>query len=157
MRAGAASRRSTATTRAVAPKSYWPLAHLFIALLSPKTTFQIIGPWGTNVTKKKANPAKPVTRVTTRRLGSKMAAGTDSTSDQFQFRLPDGMRDQLAEAATANGRSLNDEIIHRLTQSLERDGMQKKLSQHLKIQGDRLAKVEEEIADLVQQLRLNDD
>jgi hypothetical protein len=35
--------------------------------------------------------------------------------------------------------------------------MQKKLSQHLKIQGDRLAKVEEEIADLVQQLRLNDD
>ncbi len=86
-----------------------------------------------------------------------MAAGTDSTSDQFQFRLPDGMRDQLSEAATANGRSLNDEIIHRLTQSLERDGMQKKLSQHLKIQGDRLAKVEEEIADLVQQLRLNDD
>jgi hypothetical protein len=67
------------------------------------------------------------------------------------------MRDQLAEAATANGRSLNDEIIHRLTQSLERDGMQKKLSQHLKIHGDRLAKVEEEIADLVQQLRLNDD
>ena len=67
------------------------------------------------------------------------------------------MRDHLAEAATANGRSLNSEIIHRLTQSLERDGRQEKLSRHLNMQGDRLAKVEEEIAALVQQLRLNDD
>jgi len=67
------------------------------------------------------------------------------------------MRDQLAETATANGRSLNDEIIHRLAQSLERDGRREKLSQHLKIQGNRLVKVEEEIAALVQQLRLNDD
>jgi len=67
------------------------------------------------------------------------------------------MRDQLAEAATANAHSLNDEIIQRLTQSLERDGRQQKLSQHLKIQGNRLAEVEEEIAALVQQLRLSDD
>jgi hypothetical protein len=67
------------------------------------------------------------------------------------------VRDQLAEAAAANGRSLNGEIIHRLTQSLERDGMHKNLSQRLKIQGDRLAKMEEEIGALVQQLRLNDD
>ena len=107
--------------------------------------------------KEKANPAKSVTRVTARRLESKMAIGTGSTSDRFQLRLPDGMRNQLAEAATANGRSLNGEIIHRLTQSLERDGMQKKLSQHLKAQGDRLAKVEQEIGALVEQLRLNDD
>ena len=107
--------------------------------------------------KKKTNPAKSVTRVTARRLEPKMAAGTSSTSDRFQLRLPDGIRDQLTEAATANGRSLNSEIIHRLTQSLERDGRQEKLSQHLKIQGNRLAKVEEEIAALVQQLRLSDD
>ena len=107
--------------------------------------------------RKKANPAKSVTRVTARRLEPKMAAGTGSTSDRFQLRLPDGMRDQLAEAATANARSLNDEIIQRLTQSLERDGRQQKLSQHLKIQGNRLAEVEEEIAALVQQLRLSDD
>ena len=107
--------------------------------------------------KKKANPAKSVARVTARRLQPKMATGTSSTSDRFQLRLPDGMRDQLAEAATASGRSLNGEIIHRLTQSLERDERQKKLSQHLKIQGDRVAKVEEEIAALVQQLRLSDD
>ena len=107
--------------------------------------------------KKKTKAAKSVTRVRARRLEPKVSAGTGSTSDRFQLRLPDGMRDHLAEAATANGRSLNGEIIHRLMQSLERDGRQEKLSQHLKIQGNRLAKVEEEIAALVQQLRLNDD
>jgi hypothetical protein len=63
------------------------------------------------------------------------------------------MREKLAEAATANGRSLNGEIIHRLTESLERDET-KKLSDHLRTQGDRLAKVEEGIAALVEQLRL---
>jgi hypothetical protein len=63
------------------------------------------------------------------------------------------MRDKLAEAAKTNGHSLNSEIIHRLTRSLEREEVQKKLSNHLKIQGDRLAKVEGEIAALVEQLR----
>jgi Arc-like DNA binding dprotein len=105
------------------------------------------------VIKKTAKPPKSVTPATARRPQSKKAG---STSDQVQLGLPDGMRDQLAEAATANERSLDGEIIHRLMQSLERDAMQKKLSQHLKTQGDRLAKVEEEIAALVEQLRLND-
>jgi hypothetical protein len=63
------------------------------------------------------------------------------------------MQDKLAEAATANGRSLNGEIVRRLTESLERDET-KKLSDHLRTQGDRLAKVEGEIAALVEQLRL---
>jgi hypothetical protein len=62
------------------------------------------------------------------------------------------MRDKLAEAAAANGRSLNDEIVDRLTQSLERDEL-KKLSDHLKARGDRLSEVEEGIAALVEQLR----
>jgi len=103
--------------------------------------------------KKKVSLAKSVQRVRGRRLESKKATGVERTLDQFQFHLPDLMRDKLAEAATANGRSLNDEIIHRLTHSLERDEM-KKLSDHLKTRGDRLAKVEEEIAALVEQLRL---
>jgi hypothetical protein len=107
------------------------------------------------VAKEKAKRAKSV--VTVRRFESKSATGTGGTSDRFQLRLPDGMRDQLAEAATANERSLNSEIIHRLAQSLERDGMPKRLSQHLKTQGDRIAKVEDEIASLVEQLRQNDD
>jgi hypothetical protein len=99
------------------------------------------------VAKKKANPEKSVTRVIARRLVPKKA------TDQFLLRLPEPMREKLAEAATANGRSLDGEIIHRLTRSLERDEMQKKLSDHLKAQGDRLAKVEEEIAALVEKLR----
>ena len=103
--------------------------------------------------KKKVSLAKSVQRVRGRRLESKKATGVERTLDQFQFHLPDLMRDKLAEAATANGRSLNDEIIHRLTQSLERDEM-KKLSDHLKTRDDRLAKVEEKIAALVEQLRL---
>jgi len=64
------------------------------------------------------------------------------------------MRDKLVEAA--NGRSLNDEIIQRLAQSLERDEMQR-LSERLKAQGDRLAKFEGEIASMVERLRLSDD
>jgi hypothetical protein len=66
------------------------------------------------------------------------------------------MRDKLAEAAMANGCSLNGEIIHRLTQSLERDEVQK-LSDRLKAQGDRIAKFEGDIAAIVEQLRLRDD
>ena len=101
--------------------------------------------------KKKATLPKSVTHVAPR---IKKATGTGRTSDRFQLRLPEGMRDKLVEAA--NGRSLNDEIIQRLTQSLERDEMQK-LSDRLKAQGDRLAKFEGEIASMVEQLRLRDD
>ena len=101
--------------------------------------------------KKKADLPTSVTQVAPR---IKKATGTVRSSDRFQLRLPEGMRDKLVEAA--NGRSLNDEIIHRLTQSLERDEMQK-LSDRLKAQGDRLAKFEGEIASMVEQLRLRDD
>ena len=73
------------------------------------------------------------------------ATATGKRADRVQFRLPEGMRDKLVEAATANGRSLNEEIIERLAQSLERDEIQR-LSDHLKAQGDRLAKFEGEIA-----------
>lgn len=33
-------------------------------------------------------------------------------SDKFMLRLPDGMRSRIAEAAKANGRSMNAEIVH---------------------------------------------
>jgi plasmid stability protein len=105
----------------------------------------------TSVAKKKATLPKSVTLAA---LRTKKATATGRTSDRFQLRLPEGMRDKLVEAA--NGRSLNDEIIERLTQSLERDEMQK-LSDRLKAQGDRLAKFEGEIASMVEQLRLCDD
>ncbi|PPA77677.1 hypothetical protein C4E15_06630 [Achromobacter spanius] len=34
--------------------------------------------------------------------------------DKFMLRLPDGMRDQIARDAKANGRSMNAEIVARL-------------------------------------------
>lgn len=39
------------------------------------------------------------------------------TAEQFVVRFPDGMRDRIAEAAKANGRSMNAEIVHRLQES----------------------------------------
>jgi hypothetical protein len=38
-------------------------------------------------------------------------------ADKFVVRFPDGMRDQLKEAAAENGRSMNNEIVHRLGQT----------------------------------------
>jgi hypothetical protein len=103
------------------------------------------------VAKKKATLPKPATGVAP---AKKKATATVRAADRLQIRLPEAMRDKLVEAA--NGRSLNDEIIQRLTQSLERDEMQK-LSDRLKAQGDRLAKFEGDIAAMVEQLRLRDD
>jgi Arc-like DNA binding domain len=62
------------------------------------------------------------------------------------------MRDKLAEAAVANLRSLGDEIIHRLTQSIERDEAQK-LSARLEAEGDHITKFEGDIAAIVAQLK----
>ena len=49
-----------------------------------------------------------------------MATDTSSTgrsSDKFMLRFPDGMRDRIAEAAKANNRSMNAEIVSRLEDS----------------------------------------
>lgn len=39
------------------------------------------------------------------------------TADRFIVRLPDGMRDRIAEVAKANNRSMNAEIVARLEHS----------------------------------------
>lgn len=41
-------------------------------------------------------------------------------ADKFMLRLPDGLHPRLKEAAEANNRSLNAEIVTRLNASLER-------------------------------------
>lgn len=46
------------------------------------------------------------------------------TADQFVVRLPDGMRDRIAEAAAANKRSMNAEIVARLEDSFRERGNQ---------------------------------
>ncbi|MFS8124200.1 Arc family DNA-binding protein [Rhizobium sp. BR 250] len=49
-----------------------------------------------------------------------MSKTTGRGSDQFNLRLPDGMRYQLKEEASQAGRSLNAEIVYRLSMSLGR-------------------------------------
>lgn len=49
-----------------------------------------------------------------------MATTTSNTgrdSDKFMLRFPEGMRDRISEAAKANGRTMNAEIVHRLEKS----------------------------------------
>lgn len=50
--------------------------------------------------------------------------------DQYIVRFPDGMRDRLKDEAAKNGRSLNAEIIQRLTASLELDDYVPKVNAH---------------------------
>ncbi|KQV32258.1 hypothetical protein ASC97_01280 [Rhizobium sp. Root1203] len=47
------------------------------------------------------------------------AKSTGRNSDQFNLRLPDGMRDRIADEAGKSGRSMNAEIVHRLANSLD--------------------------------------
>jgi len=42
-------------------------------------------------------------------------------ADKFMLRMPDGMRDRIANAAKANGRSMNSEIVARLEGSFENE------------------------------------
>lgn len=39
--------------------------------------------------------------------------------DKFMLRLPDGMRERIADEAKNSGRSMNSEIVARLARSLE--------------------------------------
>lgn len=41
--------------------------------------------------------------------------------NRYIVRFPEGMRDRIADAAKANGRSMNAEIVHRLEQSFAGD------------------------------------
>lgn len=43
------------------------------------------------------------------------------TQDRYIVRFPDGMRDRIAEAAKASGRSMNAEIVNRLEASFMLD------------------------------------
>jgi len=105
------------------------------------------------VARKKETAPEPVTPAAP---PIKKPAATGRISDRVQLRLLEATRNKLLEAATANGRTLNEEIVDRLTQSLERDEIQK-LSDRLKAQGDRLATFEGELASIVERLRPRDE
>jgi hypothetical protein len=48
----------------------------------------------------------------------KQAAYSSRTADKFVVRLPDGMRERVASVARKNHRSMNNEIIARLNESM---------------------------------------
>jgi len=50
-----------------------------------------------------------------------MLNGNSRTADKFVVRLPDGMREQIADIALRNHRSMNSEIIGRLEDSIASD------------------------------------
>ncbi|EKT4522842.1 Arc family DNA-binding protein [Pseudomonas putida] len=52
----------------------------------------------------------------------KQATYSSRTADKFVVRLPDGMRERIAEVARNHHRSMNSEIIARLEQSLIQEG-----------------------------------
>lgn len=51
----------------------------------------------------------------------KQATYSSRTADKFVVRLPDGMRDRIAEVARQHHRSMNSEIIARLEQSMQQE------------------------------------
>jgi hypothetical protein len=57
---------------------------------------------------------------------------TNRESDKFMLRMPHGMRDAIAYEAEKSGRSMNAEMVDRLTQSFERALDPEKMAQTLK-------------------------
>ncbi|MBA1272620.1 Arc family DNA-binding protein [Stutzerimonas azotifigens] len=53
----------------------------------------------------------------------KQAVYSSRTADKFVVRLPDGMRERIAEVARNHHRSMNSEIIARLEQTLFQEGV----------------------------------
>ena len=65
-------------------------------------------------------------------------------SDQVKLRLPDGMRDELKEAAKVNGRSMNAEIIAKLQDYIDSPSNSNRLDelrQTLNKHGEKLDKL----------------
>ncbi|WP_447592818.1 Arc family DNA-binding protein [Aquipseudomonas campi] len=53
----------------------------------------------------------------------KQAIYSSRTADKFVVRLPDGMRERIADVARNHHRSMNSEIIARLEQSMLQEGV----------------------------------
>jgi len=66
-------------------------------------------------------------------MTSEKVTGRDS--DKIMLRVPDGMRDRIAEVAKANGRSMNAEIVARLQGSFEGSGSVAEANEKLAIAG----------------------
>lgn len=79
-----------------------------------------------------------------------MAQDTPSRRlEQYIIRFPDGMRDRLKDEAAKNGRSLNAEIIQRLTASLELDDYVPKVNANEDTVGVKVV-IPEDLAEAIQ-------
>lgn len=83
----------------------------------------------------------------------KQAVYSSRTADKFVVRLPDGMREQIAEVARNHHRSMNSEIIARLEQSLIQEGaLGEELSMNMKMDSPELSLHERELLQRFRQL-----
>ncbi|WP_281502989.1 Arc family DNA-binding protein [Ancylobacter crimeensis] len=77
-------------------------------------------------------------------------------ADKVMLRLPDGMRDRLAEAARENGRSMNAEIVSRLEKSLDQfktlEQLVEEVEQSRELWG-RVEDLEYQVRELTQEVR----
>ncbi|WP_121380460.1 Arc family DNA-binding protein [Pseudomonas aeruginosa] len=67
------------------------------------------------------------------------------TAEKFVVRLPDGMRDRVAETARDNHRSMNSEIIARLEQTLLDDQSRQHQDRLVQLLNARIDALEEEL------------
>ena len=83
-----------------------------------------------------------------------MAQDTPSRKlDQYIVRFPDGMRDQLKEAAKENNRSLNAEIIARLEAYEQTRIISERMDKAKNEQLDRMIHKLDQLADMLEQVR----
>lgn len=81
----------------------------------------------------------------------KQAMYSSRTADKFVVRLPDGMREKIAEVARTYHRSMNSEIIARLECSLIQEGLQEN-EQSLLLDSPELSRQERELLQNFRQL-----
>ena len=74
------------------------------------------------------------------------------TADQFVVRLPDGMRERIAEAAKASGRSMNAEIVARLQESFVKPSSAQEVTIMGKVLDQRMQDMDERLEVFIHQL-----
>ena len=74
---------------------------------------------------------------------SPMATRSPQAQDKYILRLPSGMRDRLKSEAHDNGRSLNAEMVQRLSVSLEADEEGERLWEELHKRDAKIRQIEE--------------
>lgn len=73
-------------------------------------------------------------------------------ADRFQVRMPDGLRDRIADAAKSSGRSMNAEIIARLEASFTEAARLEEMSAALERQGEMIRLHGERIDELMKRV-----